>query len=144
MHLKKRTVDLASAYQSLKEENTKRIQAENERKGLEAQYLQSQKMEVVGQLAGGVAHDFNNLLTIILGNLALATRQTAGKILTNLTNAQTAAKTAAKLVQQLLAFSRKTEFKLEPVLINPLIEDIYKLAKQVIDQKIEIVMRIIE
>ena len=79
-----------------------------ERKWAEAQLRQSQKMETIGKLAGGVAHDFNNLLTGILGNIALvrSSLPSADPLLENLDAAETAARQAATLTKGLLTFSR--------------------------------------
>jgi two-component system NtrC family sensor kinase len=87
------------------------------REALEASLRQSQKMESVGQLTGGVAHDFNNLLTIILGNLQMALRQVPdGKARTLLVNAHQGAERGAELTKRLLAFSRSQP--LDPQLID--------------------------
>src|SRR5450830_235593 len=79
-----------------------------ERKQAETQLRQSQKMEAIGKLAGGVAHDFNNLLTGILGNIAImrSTLPSADPLLENLDAAETAARQAADLTKGLLTFSR--------------------------------------
>ncbi len=84
----------------------------------EAQLRQSQKMEAVGQLTGGVAHDFNNLLQVISGNLQLVARLAGGnvKVEQRLASAQAAVARGAKLSSQLLAFSRRQA--LEPKVIN--------------------------
>ena len=77
-------------------------------KKIEDQLRQSQKMEAVGQLTGGVAHDFNNLLTIIIGNLGIAKRGVVeARAERALNNALIGAERAAQLTQRLLAFSRR-------------------------------------
>jgi PAS domain S-box-containing protein len=88
---------------------TDRKRAEAEREAMQAQLLQSQKMEAIGQLAGGVAHDFNNLLTGIMGNIAImrSSLPPADPLLENLNAAETAARQAADLAKGLLTFSRK-------------------------------------
>ena len=88
---------------------TRALYAEAERRDLAEQALrQSQKMEAVGQLTGGVAHDFNNLLTIIIGNLGIAKRGVVeARAERALNNALVGAERAAQLTQRLLAFSRR-------------------------------------
>ena len=107
---------------------------------LESQLRQSQKMEAIGQLAGGVAHDFNNLLTIILGScdeLLLRETLSAGGI-TTLGNIHEASRRAAALTRQLLAFSRKQ--LLNPVVLNlnEIISNIQKMALRLIGEDIEL------
>jgi PAS domain S-box-containing protein len=89
-----------------------------ERRGLEEQYLQAQKMEAVGRLAGGVAHDFNNLLTAILGycELLLADGEPGDQRRADILEIQKAGLSAAGLTRQLLAFSRKEI--IEPKLLD--------------------------
>jgi PAS domain S-box-containing protein len=87
---------------------TDRKRAEAEKEAIQAQLLQSQKMEAIGELAGGVAHDFNNLLTGILGNVALVrdALPASGPLVIHLDAAETAARRAADLTRGLLTFSR--------------------------------------
>ena len=85
----------------------------SERRRLEAQLQQSQKMESVGRLAGGVAHDFNNLLTVIIGNAEMALHE--GHVEEDLKEILSAAGRAASLTRQLLAFSRKQLFETKVV-----------------------------
>jgi PAS domain S-box-containing protein len=97
---------------------TERRQAQEALAQAQAALFQSQKMEAVGQLTGGVAHDFNNLLTVIVNNLDLLTRSSRDpRDMRLIEGAQRAAERGAKLTQQLLAFSRRQP--LQPALHNP-------------------------
>jgi PAS domain S-box-containing protein len=109
-----------------------------EQLSLEAQLRQAQKMEAVGQLAGGVAHDFNNLLTAILGNLSLlAANMSAGDPHRELVAAaESAALRAAALTRQLLGFSRQTILRPQPTNLNSLIEEVVRLLRRTIDPRI--------
>ena len=111
-------------------ERTRQLQHANEqlrvqiaeRRQVEAALQQAQKMEVIGQMTGGVAHDFNNLLTAVLGNLELATRR--GKddnIRRYLDGATQAAHRGAKITSQLLAFSRTQRLQSEPIDLNAIV-----------------------
>ena len=93
-----------------------------ERRQVEAALQQAQKMEVIGQMTGGVAHDFNNLLTAVLGNLELATRRGKDEnIQRYLDGATQAARRGAKITSQLLAFSRTQRLKTEPIDLNAIV-----------------------
>ncbi len=87
---------------------TEHKREEENRKKLEAQLLQAQKMETVGRLAGGIAHDFNNLLTTIIGNaeLSLMTLAVGEPVYEEMVEIKKSADRAASLTRQLLAFSR--------------------------------------
>ena len=103
-------------------------------KELEAQLRQAQKMEAVGSLAGGIAHDFNNILAVILGNAELALDDVrppnpAGECLKEICIAAIRAK---EMVQQLLAFSRKTGLVTNPVDVTPIIRDAVKMLRSAI------------
>jgi len=109
---------------------TERILRETRRELGEAreQFAQSQKLEAVGQLTGGVAHDFNNLLTVIVGNLNLAQRQLeswteapAERLRRVINNALRGAERATTITRQLLAFSRKEALDPRPLNINSLV-----------------------
>ncbi len=104
-------------------EANKRLMAEmTERERTELALRQAQKMEALGQLTGGIAHDFNNLLMAIMGNLELiAVRVNDERVERYLGNAMHGAQRGAKLVAQLLAFSRKQHLAPEPVDINELV-----------------------
>ena len=86
--------------------------------------FQSQKMEAIGKLTGGVAHDFNNLLTAIMGSLELAQKRLRNDPLSAklLKNAMQAAQRGATLTQRMLAFARRQELKPEVVDIQALVQ----------------------
>jgi two-component system NtrC family sensor kinase len=119
---------------------TSALYAEAERReALEASLRQSQKMEAVGQLTGGVAHDFNNLLTIILGNLQMALRQQAeGKTQRLLSNAYQAANRAAELTKRLLAFSRNQPLDPRPIDVNRLVAGMSDLLDRTLGETIAV------
>jgi PAS domain S-box-containing protein len=109
-----------------------------ELKTLEAQLLQSQKMEAVGQLAGGVAHDFNNILTAIIGFSSLMEMQMEkdSPLRDNLSHVLAAADRAADLTRSLLAFSRKQIMKFQPVNLSRIIKNIEKFLQRIIGEDI--------
>jgi PAS domain S-box-containing protein len=111
-----------------------------ERRKLEGQFLQAQKMEAVGQLAGGVAHDFNNLLTVILGYCdLLAARVEPGSLqLEELGEIRKAGERAAGLTRQLLAFSRTQVLVPEVLDINSVVNEIDKMLRRVIGEDIDL------
>jgi len=111
-----------------------------ERKQLEEQLRQAQKMEAIGQLAGGVAHDFNNLLTAILGNvsLLLGTKVSADPDYELLTATEQAAQRATDLTRQLLGFSRQTMLRLEPTNLGGSIQEIVAILRRTIDPRIAV------
>ncbi len=109
-------------------------------KRLEGQLLQSQKMEAVGQLAGGVAHDFNNLLSVILGYCHLLKAGLKGeeKQLERLGQVTTAAERAAQLTRSLLAFSRKQVMSPKPVNLNDVVQKVQKLLVRIIGEDVRL------
>ena len=119
---------------------TRALYAEIERRDLAEQALrQSQKMEAVGQLTGGVAHDFNNLLTIIIGNLGIAKRGVVeARAERALNNALVGADRAAQLTQRLLAFSRRQPLNPRFLDINKLIVAISDLLTRTLGENIQL------
>ncbi len=111
-----------------------------ERKKLEGQLLQAQKMEAVGQLAGGIAHDFNNILTAIIGfGTLLNTEMSKDDPLRNYVKQILASsERAAKLTQALLAFSRKQIISLRTVNLNEIIVSLETLLSRLIGEDIEL------
>jgi len=112
-----------------------------ERNRLERQFQQAQKMEAVGQLAGGVAHDFNNLLTSILGysNLLLQTFPEDDGRRQDVEEIQKAGQSAASLTRQLLAFSRKQILDFVVLDLNAVVAHVYRLTRRLIGEDIEII-----
>ncbi len=113
-----------------------------ERRRLEDQLRQSQKLEAVGQLAGGVAHDFNNMLTAILGycHLLLDELPDGHPMRLDVREIQAAGDRAASLTRQLLAFSRRQMLQPQVILINTLITQMETLLRRVISEDMELVI----
>lgn len=112
-----------------------------DRVAMEKQLQQSQKLEAVGQLTGGVAHDFNNLLTVIMGNLQLlerTLRDADEKSVQRINKVMTAAKSGADLTRRLLTFSRQQVLETEVIDINELVLGMEDLLKRTMGEHIEI------
>ena len=111
---------------------------------LEEQLRQAQKMEVIGQLAGGVAHDFNNLLSPILGyaDLALTQLRPGDPMAEDLQAIRDAAVRAAALTRQLLAFSSKQLLSMTPLNLNRVVREFAKMARHFIRESIEITLHL--
>ena len=109
------------------------------KKSLEIQLQQSQKMEAVGTLAGGIAHDFNNILAIILGNAQLAIDDVpdSNPANENLKEICLASIRAKDMVQQLLAFSRKTDGASKPLDMAPILKESMKMLRTAIPTSVE-------
>jgi signal transduction histidine kinase len=128
-----RTMDLAIANRVLEKEIV-------ERQAAQEQLRQSQKMEAIGTLAGGVAHDFNNILTAIMGFGSILRIKLEGetKLAYYADNILSAANKAAKLTHSLLAFSRKQIFESKPEEVNEIVRTIDRILHRVIEEDIEL------
>lgn len=115
----------------------------SERRLLESQLRQSQKMEAVGRLAGGVAHDFNNLLMVIKGHteLLLGALLPSDHIAHKIEQIDRSADRAAALTRQLLAFSRMQVLQPQVINVNSIVEEMGKLLPRLIGEDIELVIR---
>jgi len=111
-----------------------------QQRNLEQQLAQSQKMEAIGQLAGGVAHDFNNLLTVIVGcsELALEDFELADPRRTNVVEVLAAARNATLLTQQLLAFSRRQVIQPKVLQLNDIVANMNSVLSRLIGAGIEL------
>jgi signal transduction histidine kinase len=120
--------------------NVQRMADVTRRKELEEQLRHSQKMEAVGQLAGGVAHDFNNLLTGVTANLTMALQTTPADDPRRefLLAAEAAAWRAADLTRQLLGFSRRITPRMAPVDVNGCVREAVELLRRALGPSIEI------
>ncbi len=109
-----------------------------DRKVLERQFQESQKMEIVGRLAGGVAHDFNNLLTVILGysELVLGGLPPESPHRTSVTEIRRAGERAASLTRQLLAFSRRQVLELKALDLNRVVGEMERMIRRLIGEDV--------
>ncbi len=129
----------------IKDKGNKILKAEairdiSERKNMEQQYFQMQKMEAIGKLAGGIAHDFNNLLTVINGfsEILLNRLHQEDPIRKEIGEIRKAGERANSLTSQLLAFSRRQLIKPKRININTCVQDIEKMLRRIIGEDIEL------
>jgi len=114
-----------------------------EQRALEAQFAQAQKMQAVGQLAGGVAHDFNNVLQAIIGysDLLLANHRPTDPAFQDIIQIKQNANRAKNLVQHLLAFSRRQTLRPQVLQLGELIGDLSMLVKRLVGETVKLDMR---
>jgi PAS domain S-box-containing protein len=115
-----------------------RIQAETARARLENQFRQAQKMDAVGQLAGGVAHDFNNIMAAVLMHLGLlqADESIAGQIKSSLRELEREVQRGARLTRQLLMFSRRQVMQMALLDLNQVVVDMLKMLERLLGENI--------
>ncbi|MCT4657318.1 MAG: response regulator [Cohaesibacter sp.] len=111
-----------------------------EQRALEVQFTQSQKMQAVGQLAGGVAHDFNNVLTAIIGfsDLLLASHRPSDPAFQDIMNIKQNANRAASLVRQLLAFSRRQTLRPQVLSLGEVLANLSILLDRLLGEKVDL------
>ncbi len=128
---------------ALQRECSGRRYAEEEKQKLESQLLQSQKLESVGKLAGGVAHDFNNLLSAIIGYSEMASKELPENhpVKQQIETIEEAGRKGATLVRQLLAFSRKQVLRMSVVNVNDIIRNLAKMLTVMIGEDVSLVLK---
>lgn len=138
--VQERTAMLARANEKLRQKINAHQQLDKEKKQLEDQLRQAQKMEAIGTLAGGIAHDFNNILAAIMGHTELALMQinetqNAERYLSEVLRASDRAK---DLVHQILSFSRQSDSQLKPLQISTIIKEALRLIRSTLPSTIRI------
>jgi len=135
--VRERTMELELAQEEIERQIGERLKAEQA-------LMQTQKIEAIGRLTGGVAHDFNNLLTAVIGNLELLQRKVApdAPYRRFVDNALEAANRGAKVTGQLLAFSRTQRLRLEPLSVDETLSRSEPLLRQALGPGVDLEMRL--
>src|SRR5215471_74302 len=135
--VRERTQELELAIDFLRREIDERRQAEDERRKLEAQVRHTQRLESIGVLAGGIAHEFNNLLTSITGYASLAGMDLGmgTPAARHIEQVLAAAKSAADLTRQILAYAGRSQFLLEPLDLSGMVESSARLMESMISKR---------
>jgi signal transduction histidine kinase len=142
MEMRQRIRLVTAARDGLQQANTRLVEAAAKQERLETQLRQSQKMDAIGQLTGGLAHDFNNMLAIIIGSLHLLKRRMARGDTTDserfLENALDGAQRAATLTSRLVAFARQQALSPEPIDPNKFVAGMADLLRRTMGETIRI------
>lgn len=119
---------------------TDRRQQEEERRILEAQLLQAQKLESLGTLAGGIAHDFNNILGIIVGHVGLIEggQHDPARLAKSIEAVTNAVERGAQLTRQILTFARKADSAVQPVNVNGIIRELFQMMEQTFPKTVQL------
>jgi signal transduction histidine kinase len=137
---------LLACWQTLRltREKTRTLVAEKALRESQERYMQAQKMESIGRLAGGVAHDFNNILTVINGYSDLVYHQLSevDPRRSQVNEIRRAGAHAAELTQQLLAFSRKQVGRPRPVNLNAVVGDAEKMLRRILGEDVRLITRL--
>ncbi|MBI3579714.1 MAG: PAS domain S-box protein, partial [Ignavibacteriales bacterium] len=135
---------IMTGFIAVQEDITERKKIEEEKKLLEDQIIQMQKMESVGTLAGGIAHDFNNILGIIMGRVSLveSLAKDNPKITESVEAVNKAVQRGAGLVRQILTFARKTDTSFDTMDVNASVEEIVQLLQQTFPKTITFSLRL--
>jgi nitrogen-specific signal transduction histidine kinase/CheY-like chemotaxis protein len=120
---------------------TERKRVEEEKQSLDQQMQHAQRLESLGVLSGGIAHDFNNILAIIIGHCSLA-KMNSQSAENSISEIERAAERAAELCRQMLAYAGKSQFVQTRVKFGELVEDMVKMLKPTISQKVEVRMHL--
>ncbi|HEV2195349.1 MAG TPA: PAS domain S-box protein [Candidatus Acidoferrum sp.] len=151
LRVRERTAELLKSNQALQAEIAERELAQKQRaeeqersENLEKQLIQTQKMEAIGRLAGGVAHDFNNLLGVILGNseLLLQNASVEKSVAERIQEIKMAGEEATSVTRQLLAFSRQQVVERQILDLNVALQDLQPLLIRIIRESIHFEMRL--
>lgn len=134
------TPPVGDRFATFSEDITEKKQAEKEKEELRARFLQAQKMESVGRLAGGVAHDFNNMLSVILGHTELSLEKLAPQhpLYMSLQEIRKAGERSAEITRQLLAFARKQVIQPKILDLDQTVKNMLSLLRRLIGEDIEL------
>ena len=144
IRVQQRTAELADANVTLRAEMAERQRVEREQRELEGRMQQAQKLESLGVLAGGIAHDFNNLLTAILGHAELALFEVGASAAyrESLEAIVSTGRRAAELCRQMLAYSGRSRFVIEPVDLSTLVQGTAQMLEVSISKNTRLLVKL--